>query len=573
MSRLLGHGAVGIDNLLPVQNLTKSHRLRAIKDCTAVLIDYYALNLLIGALSLVDDVIMVAVFDKNRVLPITLTLSRQLYIEIRRLIASGAFECGRRLPSTRELARRLNLSRATVTQAYQKLIDDGYAEALCGSGTFVRREFAQSRSTHRVTDSESGPAVDVLLPLSQWGQALSGKMPSPADSSKMEASSPTVAFTPEAESTRLDAPVHQWRRLLARHINSLSFYDCAEDPCGNPLLREAIADYLSTWRGLEFAPDRIIILASSAEALDLIARVHIERGDTVAVENPGVPLAHRIFEAHGAKLRGIPVDSCGMAVDALLRKEDGSVKLAYVTPAEQLPLGPSLSVERRYRLVDWASRTGTVIIEDDYGGYPHAAITVPPLKSLNCEAPVVFMGTFSKLLLPSANFSYILLPDRIAPVYKEARRLTGGAAGQIEQQALAEFLRRGQLEKHIRRARDIYNSRRKVLVDALKRHFGDTVTICGKGSGTHLIVRLSSPVDDQTMLELARRSGVAIATTAALYLTGNGSTAGNGEFILNYGRADEKQIVEGIERLACALRALCGSNAAWPISAASAVSF
>ncbi len=480
-------------------------------------------------------------------------LNRQLYEELRKAILFGRLKPGERVPSTRALAKSLGVSRTTVTQSYEQLLSEGYLRATTGSGTFVGCQLPDELL-------KTAP-IETSRPMAQTRQA------GPTASFKLSRYGESLTDTVPFEPPELDMPIHfksgrpaleefplqQWRRLMLRHCRTTdpSLLDYAPDSQGHEPLREAIANYLRRARAAQCGAGQVIIVNGSQQALDLITKVLIDRGDQVALENPGYLGARRAFLAQGARLLPTPVDESGIVVEklpakSLLRSRDG-VKLGYVTPSHQFPTGATLSLSRRLDLLAWAEKNGAMIIEDDYDSeFRYGSRPIPALQGLSNNDSVIYVGTFSKVLFPALRVGYVVAPAPLARVFARAKWLADRQTPMIEQRVLADFINEGHLERHLRRMRTLYEKRRQALVRAFETHFADRVTILGENAGMHLMIKLRSRLDDEEVVERARGCGVGIVSAQIYYLSG----ASRGEFVLGYAALSERRIQEGIRRLA-----------------------
>ncbi|HEX7042979.1 MAG TPA: PLP-dependent aminotransferase family protein [Burkholderiales bacterium] len=465
----------------------------------------------------------------------TTPLHRQIYEAWRTGILSGRFAGGTRLPSTRELARALAVSRSTVTQAYEQLIAEGYLQPVRGAGTFVCRELpdAALRARPQAPRAAASPAVR----LSRFGAHLGEDFTPPS------APAGAVCFSrwgPDLERF----PFLLWRRLLARQLRLAprTLFDYARDTRGHEALRHEIAAYVARSRAVVCTPEQVIVVSGSQQALDLCARVLLEPGDRVAFEDPGYLGARRALLAHGARLEPVGIDAEGVRV-ADIR---GRARLVYVTPSHQFPTGVAMSLARRLALIEWARRQRAVILEDDYDSeYRYSGSPLPALQSLAGDVPVVYCGTFSKVMFPALRIGYVVAPPALVPVLTRAKWLCDRHAPVLEQAALADFLREGHLERHVRRMRRLYGERRTVLVDALERHFGDRVAILGEPAGMHLLARFA----DGGIAERAQANKVHLRSSAAYYLT----KAPRNEYAFGFSSLPPPAIREGVRRLAGAI--------------------
>ncbi|MGH9842073.1 MAG: PLP-dependent aminotransferase family protein [Blastocatellia bacterium] len=473
-----------------------------------------------------------------------LPLHRQLYDELRQSILKGRLTAGDRVPSTRSLARSLGVSRATVTQSYEQLISEGYLQTAVGSGTSVSAqlpdELIEAAPVRAARPAMAAKRANIRL--SDYGARLREIIREPEEPNEV------ISFRycrPAVD----QFPVEQWRRLLLRHYRGrdAKMLDYADDGRGYGPLREAIASYLARSRAVRCSPDQVIIVNGSQQALHLTAQVLLDRGDRVAVEEPGYLGARHAFLMHGARLHPTPVDQSGVVVDSL---PAGPTKLAYVTPSHQFPTGAVLSLQRRLELLAWAENRGALIVEDDYDSeFRYGGRPIPALQGLDQNDAVIYVGTFSKVLFPSLRIGYLVVPHSLSDVFERAKWLADRHTPTPEQQALADFIREGHLERHLRRMRMLYDNRRQALVRALTAQFGARVTILGENSGMHLMIKLQTNLANSEVLRRAAEAGVGL-NDARIYYLGQG---GAGEFVLGYGALSERKIQEGIKRLAKAV--------------------
>jgi GntR family transcriptional regulator / MocR family aminotransferase len=489
----------------------------------------------------------------------TTPLHKQLYEELRRAILTGRLKPGERVPSTRGLSLSLGVSRATVTQSYEQLLSEGYLRAETGSGTFVGCELPDELlktmpvEKFRPTASslESWPReTGRQLELSSYGASIADS--DPFEPPQNDAPINFKTCRPALE----EFPLQEWRRLTLKHYRSkeYSMLNYAGESQGYEPLREAIAGYLRHARAVKCGADQVVIVNGAQQALDLIAKLLINRGDRVAVENPGYLVARRVFLAHGAELLPAPVDESGIVVDALNSRPKNGLKLVYVTPSHQFPTGVTLTLPRRLDLLCWAEKTGAIIVEDDYDSeFRFSSRPIPSLQGLANGDSVIYVGTFSKVLFPSLRVGYLVAAPSLARILARAKWLADLHTPSIEQRVLADFINEGHLERHLRRMRTLYDNRRHTLVRALENHFGDRVTVLGENAGMSLMIRLRSELDDDEIERRALASGVGLVG-ARLYYLGEERPANTGEFLLGYAGLTERRIREGARRLAKILK-------------------
>ena len=459
-------------------------------------------------------------------------LHRQIYQEWRKGILTGRFRPGDRIPSTREFASTLGVSRSTVSEAWDQLIAEGYLEAAHGSGTFVCRELPDNLLTPG-WKPRPGSGEEGRVKLSRYGAGLTTDFP------RAPRTPGVISFAPGMPD-RDRFPFALWRRLLARHLRRATpaIFDYAESSAGYPPLRAEIAGYLARMRAVRCTPEQIIIVNGSQQALDFCARLLIEPGDEVAFENPGYQGASRIFTAHGARLAPLAIDRDGIAI----RTCTGKARLVYATPSHQYPTGISMSLARRLELIQWAHDRGAAIIEDDYSSeYRYSGPPLPSLQGLAGGVPVIYIGTFSKVMFPGLRIGYVIAPTKLAARFVRAKWLADRQTAVLEQSALADFLREGHLDRHIRRMRRLYGLRREALLESLHRHFGAGATPGGDAAGMHALVRFS----DERVIRRAAHNKVHLVSADAYYLT----HPPGGEVVMGFSAIGERTIREGVRRL------------------------
>jgi GntR family transcriptional regulator/MocR family aminotransferase len=460
-------------------------------------------------------------------------LHRQIYEEWRQGILNGRFRRGERVPSTRDLALMLAVARTTVTAAYEQLVAEGYLDSVRGSGTFVCRELPDGLLRPRRAPLPRGDEEPPIR-LSRYGAGLPE-----ARTSMPPRSAGWLRFS-EWRPDLNEFPFAIWRKLLGRHLRGpeSQLFDYADSSAGYAPLREEIAAYLGRSRAVRCAPEQVQIVNGSQQALDLCARLLLDPGDEIALEDPGYQGARQIFAACGARLAPARLDADGLVAAAL----SDHARVVYVTPSHQFPTGVSMSVTRRLELIEWARRRGAAIIEDDYDSeYRYSGPPMPSMQGLAGGAPVIYVGTFSKVMFPGLRIGYVVVPPKLARAFARAKWLADRQTPLLEQATLADFLGEGHLERHIRRMRRLYGRRRAVLVDGLAKHFGARATVLGDDAGMHVLVRFT----DTPVAERALANKVALASANQYYL----GTPPRNEFVFGFSSLNERTIREGIRRL------------------------
>ncbi len=461
---------------------------------------------------------------------------RQISEGLRRAILEGLLRPGQRVPSTRALAVELDVSRLPVLTAYDQLRHEGYLDGRVGSGTFVSAALPDDllRSpVPPVPAARPGAARRVLHPLPR-ARDEGGLGP-------FRMSLPALDRFPHAA----------WARLVARHAHALRHEQMAYgDPAGLVPLRVAVAEHLRAARAVRCEAEQVLIVSGSHAALRLVTAVLVERGDRVAVEEPGYPGARAALGAGGAELVSVPVDEEGMSV-AALRRRGGRVRAAYVTPSHQYPLGTSMTAARRLELLDWASRRGAWVLEDDYDSeYRYVSRPIGALQGMDARERVIYIGTFSKVLFPAVRVGYLVVPPSLWQRFVDAREAFDLFSSTLYQLALVEFLREGHFGRHLRRMRGVYRERRDALLVGLARHCGDRLTVHNADGGLHVAVLLSAGLDDEDVVRRMAKRGLTATALSTCYA----GTARRSGLLLGFGGSTERRLLEATRVLGEVLR-------------------
>ena len=450
--------------------------------------------------------------------------SEDVYAQLRGAILDGRLRPGDPVPATRELAARLEVSRNTVMNAYERLIAEGFLVGIHGAGTFVR--------------DQGPPAVtraprSGLAPRASWRSIdLARRSATPFD---FRLGAPDPALFPWDE----------WRRLLAKQWRGRHPPVGYGSPEGEPALREAIARHVGVSRGVRANRDAVVVTSGAQQAFDLTARVLIEPGTKVAVEEPGYPPARHAFASHGARVVPVPVDRDGLVVDAL----PDDARVVYVTPSHQFPLGAPMSLARRLALLAWAEDKRAAIVEDDYDSeLRYDGRPLEPLQALDRNGRVIYVGTFSKVLAPSLRIGFAIAPATIASAIASARALADRHGPLEIERALAAMIDDGGLARHMRRALRVYRERRERLCDALERELGHAIEILPSAAGLHVTVLLRDRrLDADTIVARALAKGVGLAS-----LRDYSALKPRAGLALGFGLIAAAKIDEGVARLTAA---------------------
>ncbi len=514
-------------------------------------------------------------------------LHRQIYDQVRELVLDGRLAPGTRLPSTRALARDLGCSRNTAVLAFEQLLSEGYLEGRRGSGTYVSQVLPEELLSVR---GRAPGAAAIPKPhaggdgakrtarrarLSKRGRQL-------ADLHRGQRAGPR-AFTPGIPELGL-FPFEVWGRLLGRAWRRPSAELTRHgEPAGYPPLRAAIARYLGGVRALRCDWTQVVVTSGAQHGLDLAARLLLDPGDGVWIEEPGYTGLRGPLMAAGARLVPLPVDAAGLSV-AEGRKRAPDARLAVVTPSHQYPLGVTMSLARRLELLDWARAADAWIIEDDYDSeFRYAGRPLAALQSLDADRRggqrdgqrggqrggqrVIYVGTFSKVLFPSLRLGYLVVPPELVEPFARARAALDDHPSAVSQPALAAFIEEGHFAAHVRRMRLLYSARRACLLAAAERHLGALLDVEPDEAGLHVVARLApelaARLDDRAAEARAAAAGLTAPALSSFYLgapgdgapsdgVGSGPPCGQG-LLLGYAAVAEPEIEKGIETLARAL--------------------
>ncbi len=455
-------------------------------------------------------------------------LSRQIYTGLRVAILAGTLRSGERLPSTRDLAEQLRVSRTVVLLAYDQLLAEGFVVGREGSGTYVAEGLASARPK-----AAREPAKLRLSRFGAHAQDTATDFPEkrlPYDFSYRR--SPVEGF-----------PLDAWQRILLRRARKASVAKHEYGPpAGSNALREAIAAHLRRSRAVVCDPSQIVIVNGSQQALDLVARVLLDRGDHVAIEDPQYQGAREIFLAAGAQLHPVAVDADGLDPDRLPAR----ARLAFVTPSHQFPTGTILPLARRFALLEWARRVNAAVIEDDYDGeFFYENQPVASMQGLDTDGRVIYVGTFSRTVYPALRIGYLIAPASLVDAFTAAKWLCDRGTLTLEQETLAEFISSGAYERHLHKARRENARRRAALLEAIDEHLRGRVTITGDRSGTHLVLWPRGRISEETLIARAAAAGVGVYGISHYAIRRRAPG-----LMLGYSRMSEDEIREGICRLA-----------------------
>lgn len=472
---------------------------------------------------------------------------RQLYDALRDAILSGRLAPGSRLPATRTLAQEIGASRNTVVSAFELLLAEGYLETRVGDGTYISRHIPDDLLRSDPPRAESAPAAQGAGSLSARGAQIAAISAAP----QLAPSAP-LPFRPGMPAVDL-FPFDVWGKIAAKVMRApdpaLLRYG---DPAGYAPLREAIAAYLSSSRGVACTPQQVIIISGSQQGIDIIGRLLLDPGDVALLEDPGYLGARGALLGLGARVVPVPVGPEGIDI-AAGRDASPNARLVYVTPSHQYPTGITMSLARRLALIEWARDHSAWILEDDYDSeFRYVGRPLPAMQGLDTHQRTIYIGTFSKMMFPAMRLGYLVVPPHLVGAFSNARALADRGSPSFDQATTAEFLRSGAFARHIRRMRKIYAERQEALVAAAERHLRGLIQIQPSEAGMHLVGWLDESARVAPMVAAAATQGITLNTIAA-YTLGPPSRAG---LLFGYAAIPPAEITAAVRRLAQVWRPL-----------------
>jgi GntR family transcriptional regulator/MocR family aminotransferase len=465
------------------------------------------------------------------------SLYRWLYSELRTAILDGRLRPGSRLPATRDLAAAYRLSRATIVTAFEQLKSEGYVEGRSGSGTYVSEVLPE-----HLLDVRS-PKPEKRLPHRRIALSAYARRLQPFRGTAVR---PMRAFRPNQPALDL-FPTDLWAQVAARRLRRVSTNLLAGgEALGYRPLREAVAAYLNSSRGVKCTAEQVLILSGAQEALDRTARILLNPGESVWMEEPGYPGAGVVFRALGAQIRRVPVDSEGLSVE-IGKKRWRAPRLVYVTPGHQFPLGVTMSLRRRLALLEWARRSGVLIFEDDYDSeYRYAGRPVPAMQGLDRSGVVIFAGSFTAVLFPALRLGYLVVPEEMVDIFAAAESVSTHHPPLLEQAVLCDFITEGHFARHIRRMREIYAERLQVLLESAKEKLSGALEISNVEAGLQTVGWLRPGLSGEKIANLTAARDVEVVPLSR-YASGRPRREG---LILGFAAVDPKELRRGVDELA-----------------------
>ena len=472
-------------------------------------------------------------------------LWRWLYLELRAAILDGRLRAGARMPSTRSLASQYSLSRGTVVTAFDQLQSEGYTHTKVGSGTYVVLEVTgRAVSGIGTPDLPSGSRRS-KAGLSKWAQRYvktTAAVPAPLHVG--------CAFRDYEPAIDL-FPTELWARVASRVLRRAprSLYGKG-NAMGYQPLRRAIAEYVGSSRGVRCSPEQIVVTSGTQQALDLLSRFLIDPGDQVWIEDPGYPGASHAFLSAGARTVPVPVDQDGLIVKTG-RRLAPHARLAYVTPANQFPMGVTMSADRRIELLRWAGSSNAWVIEDEYDAeYRYFGHPVASLQALDRSNCVIYVGTFTKMLFYALRLGFVVLPERIVNAFAAARSFVDRHPPTLDQAILAEFITDGHFGHHVRCMRQLYAERMDILKTAADKQLDGLLDVVQAGAGMRTLGWLKTWTSDKEACDAVRASGLEAIALSSLTSKNRRPPA----LILGFAGCNPEELHRGVNLLAKALR-------------------
>ncbi len=463
-------------------------------------------------------------------------LYRWLYDELRAAILAGRLHPGTRLPATRDLAEQYGVSRPTIVTAFEQLQSEGYVEGRIGSGTYVTQTLPDELLQAPRTVSQ--PKIrKQARHLSKYAHRLQPLRRS--ESSRIRAFRANLPALDEF-------PTALWAQLASRRLKSVSANRLAGgEALGYRPLREAVAEYLNTSRGVKCSADQVLIISGVQEALNRAAHVLLDPGNPVWMEEPGYVGAAAVFRSVGAKVCSIPVDSEGLNLEAGIKRATRP-RMIYVTPGHQFPLGVTMSLRRRLSLLEWARRSRAMIFEDDYDSeYRYSGRPIPALQGLDKSSAVIFAGSFSLVMFPSLRLGYVVVPPDMVDIFAAAASVSTHHPPLLDQVILCDFIREGHFARHVRRMRQLYGERLQVLIDATRERLGGWLELRDVEAGLRTVGWLKGGISaDHVAQKAAERDVEVVPLSRYAY----GKSRKNG-LVLGFAAVNEKELRRGVEEL------------------------
>ncbi|WP_259067793.1 PLP-dependent aminotransferase family protein [Mucilaginibacter sp. X4EP1] len=432
------------------------------------------------------------------------TIHDQLYEQLKTGVYNGMLRSGERMPSSREMSTEFKISRNAVLQVFEQLTIEGFFEAKTGAGTFISKnvdKFSWSKS--KTTAPEQKPERFTARPYG-LNDAFKGHVSSLELIHPFQASVPLISEFPFQTWARISAAVH--KKMNKLHLG----YDDAQ---GYWPLRKALCDHLRISRSVNCDPDNMLIVNGSRQALNLIAEILLNDGDQCWMEDPGYPGATSAIKRFGGQICPVPIIDDGMDLN-FASHHYPKAKLAYVTPSHQFPMGNTMALSERVKLLNWAKDHDMWIVEDDYDSeFRYNSRPIPALQGMDTNGNVIYVGNLSKVILPALRLGYMVFPTKaMARQFTIAKSVIEGQSNIINQAIINEFIRQGHFSRHIRRMRVLYKKAQDDLVNLIRLHLNNRLQPVPVEAGMHFIAWLPPGVNATIIANDALKEGLIIQT-------------------------------------------------------------
>ena len=485
----------------------------------------------------------------------TTTIYKQLYEQLKAFINRGDLPSGRRLPSSRQLAEEIGVSRMTVREVYDQLLTEGYLNSIIGSGTFVS-DFKGSLNLPigQAIASNKKPGFR-----SREETVLSTRSRDFLSIPLGDISPNPLPFNPAIPDFDL-FPFLKWNRIVKRTLASQTYAAMDYGQAGGfPPLKQALAESISLSRGVNCEPDQIVIVTSSEQAIRQLVFLLLDPKHYAWFGEPGVYNRRNAFRTTGIQTRTVPVDEEGVIVESAY-SFGKRAKLAYVMPWRHYPLGITMSLSRRFELLQWAQDNNAWILEDDMASeFCFAGKAPPPIHSLDVEDRVIYMGGFGLTLFPSLRLSYIVLPKALVNATRQIS-LAERSVSTVLQPALAEFIADGHLTSQIRKMRKVYRRREKFLYEFLSAEIGHEITISGRGGGTNIMLNLPSHVHEIELADVLKKAQIIAHPLTDYFLNKKPASDSSNALNLGFACASREKLRESALTLIDRYHRLCDSG-------------
>ncbi|MDL4841234.1 MocR-like pyridoxine biosynthesis transcription factor PdxR [Aquibacillus rhizosphaerae] len=441
----------------------------------------------------------------------------QLYNYIKQEIERGRYQANEKLPSIRKLALYLDISQNTVESSYQQLLAEGYIESVPKRGFYIQQ-------------------IDEELSVV--------KRHKPFPLAESDSSFEKVDYHIDFHQASIDLalfPISEWKKCSNEVLHNRSIFDYGH-PQGEMSLREQLAYYLHFSRGVNCTPEQIVVGAGTQQLLGMLCLIFKQCESSIAIENPGYKGAKDVFLNHGLDVEPIRVEADGISVNELKKSKN---KIVYITPSHQYPTGVITSITKRRQLLKWAIETEGYILEDDYDSeFRYVGRPIPSLQGLDLNERVIYLGTFSKSFSPALRVSYMVLPKSMLNQYKKMYASYDQTVSKIHQEALALFIERGYLTRHIRRIRKLNRQKREVLLKAISKYMGMNVNVVGEKSGVYILLEIKLSETEETLIQLAKKAKIRVYPTSPYWT--DYRSIDFPKIQLGFGGLNEVEIKEGI---------------------------